>query len=135
MALTAAQRIAARTVTRILGFPDTWDQTMWMRRGGHGTYDASAIIGGDCSPSRWEDCGTTACAAGHIVAAAVELGAPEVEQAARPTCLIDDTAGRLLRLTARQQEWLFDAGRSRDEVVSALSAVVVDGHMDRVSDA
>ena len=112
-------KLVGAVLDRITAFPKSWDQQWWYLRksrhsprGVHLSYHTDLVAPtGELrertvvDPMAMQECGTTACVAGHTVLAAIELGI-----ATPPGALADDIASRaayLLGLPRNVQRRLF----------------------------
>ena len=134
--LTTEQRsqLYSRTYERITAYPDTHDQAMWLQRHhpdrpeptwlDHTTRTLNDI---GLDPRQWEACGTTACFAGHLVAAAMELDVPT--DALRPMpapSMRERTIPSLARelLGDDHDEGMFCPSTTRDLIVGHLEQLI-----------
>ena len=72
------QKLATEVIRRIKDHPETHDQKSWLAYKKQHFEDTYYYVSDfDDIPNNiknWGDCGATACAAGHTIAAAIELG-------------------------------------------------------------
>ena len=134
--------IAARTIERIRAEPDTHQQRYWFLFSAHekDTADVEAIYTAGTNLTEWRHCGYVACAAGHAVAAAIEMGA-EIDPAAD----IGDTAAELLygvdddgvMCEAYEERChdLFWPGASREAVLAELARIACGSAAEAVAGA
>ena len=126
---TNPSELAKEVLQRIRKYPDTHNQEWWLgieEDSFTSCDDPGALTVLAQSPSQWEDCGTTACLAGHIVAAGVKLyGAALVE---KPITI----AGAAMMLMGLSFDDLFDSGMPVQVITDWLERVA-DG--ENVNDA
>jgi len=136
-------KIAKHVIDRITIDPETYDQVYWFASeiteetcdcppfyAPHKHYldDAGieAILErGAFSTKSMRDCGTVACAAGHIVAAAIIENQQYVEDLVENTCYttISVLAGEILQLNYTEIGYLFSGDRTKEQVLTALEQV------------
>ena len=125
------RQVLALTRKRMLEYPQTHDQKMWLMHGGdHVFRQREHIDQHGITAAAWAECGTTACFAGHISAAAEELGYAFIdEQGGVSGPALDivyedlNTTGRVTprSLTRRREEIdLFAADVPNDVIIGWL---------------
>ena len=75
------QTLVAKARDRIINYPKTHDQTMWFYVDDEEARkclspvgdEVRDLVGVGTNVELWNECGTTACVAGHLVAAAIDL--------------------------------------------------------------
>ena len=119
------RKVALRTLERIDAFPQTHDQQHWLAKDGIPLFERSGAV-------LWEalvdwPCGTTACVAGHAVAAAGELYPDLFGDGWFGLVDVPTAAVRLLGLTStlRAGDWpnVFGPTAAKASVVEFLEAV------------
>lgn len=115
------REIAAETLRRITEHPQTYDPNQWLRQGhtDHGLQDLYLVddvhdFGTDAT--RWANCGTVACVAGHTVAVGIQRADVHVS----PADEISDAAAELLGLAVQERRYLFATDRTLAEISDAL---------------
>ena len=108
--------VAAEVLRRITDCPDTHNQRDWAT----GPYDGHIsdddhIRDPAMRVTDWEDCGATACVAGHACHVVAIAAGERV-----PTLSVSLVARRALGLDSEAAAWLFHAGRSTRDVMRAL---------------
>ena len=81
------------------------------------------LVHAGTSAAEWEACGTTACCAGHAVAAGIELGRSPMRRS------IEECAADFLGLDVRRSLWLFSEQRERYEVLAELDNIATAGQL------
>ena len=102
MTETTYVALITETRERIVGHPETHDQSVWLYAGTDDLQDMLSeedlvedIVTVGTSIDDWLECGTTACAAGHLVAVALQLELIDQDEVAVGHD-IEDTASDLL---------------------------------------
>ncbi|MCY4059771.1 MAG: hypothetical protein OXG44_17425 [Gammaproteobacteria bacterium] len=112
--MTPAQ-VAAEVLTRITDQPRTYDQKLWLEGRDWVPMTNEQCIDPSETVETWADCGTTACVAGHAAHVIARATGRGVIYAG-----ISRTAGEGLALGFSAEGWLFDSGRTKEEVTAAL---------------
>ena len=118
------QKVAGEAARRIREHPETHHQAMWLAESDDAQHDGVAYrshVSGFAATGTdeicWSECGTTACAAGHVVAAAIGMGLLDPDAVG---CMqIGEAAATLLGLSASPD--LFDSGMGMDCVLAELN--------------
>ena len=121
-------KVARLVLERIENFPETYHQRHWLGlRQKDGSVNQALVKNWIkinnlpvLSASAWSDCGSTGCVAGHTSAVAAELG---MILPTSPANMLD-MAGKALKLTMKQGNWLFYGNRSLGEVKTALNLII-----------
>ena len=131
--------IAARTIERIRAEPDTHQQRYWFQYSEYDkdatNVDVEAIYTAGTNLTEWRHCGYVACAAGHAVAAAIEMGAEidpaaDIGNAAALMLYGVDDYSRLYGddgLFGTGNHDLFWPGAAREAVLAELGRIVAGG--------
>lgn len=119
--MTPAQ-IAEEVIRRIQDYPETYDQTEWWSKlvgdtNIHVPY--SRLTPTDFNINEMSECGSTACVAGHTIAVGIKNNL--ISQYIIGTSV---PARNLLGLSYAEGNYLFNGGRSKDEVLYALKEIV-----------
>jgi len=125
--MSASQEIAKIVKNRIQKYPETYDQTGWVRKGYKETSVIESIskLGLD-SIHDLVECGGTACVAGHAVLVGLELDIVEVASTPNLFGFAPKVARDLLGLTLDQADWLFHCTRTLAEVISGLNSIIYE---------
>ena len=131
-------KVVRRVAERITRHPGTHRQEHWYEDGKLHAYPLWLAVYEESSPELVIDveamatCNTTACAAGHIILAALELGLP-FDQGSILDRTISATAARLAGLSAQQAWWLFSEA-SESNVREAVSIAAEHGDWGHLQD-
>ena len=130
----SSPEIAKEVLNRITKFPETYNQHVWVDSPEIDATQDEFTLGGFIEDrhkiTKWSDCGTTGCVAGHTAAVGVELSIepnmfdPFAEYYDMGFEEVEMYAAYLLGLKRDLSSWLFSAKRSLQEVTACLERIV-----------